>query len=151
MNSTEFLDSGIKCDTYEPDPPIEFNYLFNSFITALKQLCGPFPIFIVEMSANFHSFCAFLIWSRIFNLEYLTLIFGCMWYQYFMSSRVIIIIDSSALLANISADYYSSADDSKLTFESKISFKSEIGSFGSFSNKLPSSNYAKVLIFPVCL
>ena len=75
MTSLECLGSGMKCDTSEPDSPM--NYLIH-----LQQLeiflCEPFAILFTDSSSTFHSLCACLTRSRIFDLSYLVLISGCM-------------------------------------------------------------------------
>ena len=45
MTSTNFLGSGIKWDTAEPDSLKVENGFFNSFTTSLNNLCKPLPIF----------------------------------------------------------------------------------------------------------
>ena len=57
----------------------------------------------------------------------------------------------SYLSYNNYADYFSSSDYSRLTFESEIFFKLKIGSIGYFSNKFPSSKCVKVVILILCL
>ena len=76
--STKFLGFGINWDTSEPDSPKLGNEFFNCFTTALNTFCKTLTISFSESSAPFHSFCYCLIWSNIFNITSLALIFGCM-------------------------------------------------------------------------
>ena len=66
VTSAEFLGSGMKCDTSEPDYPNVGNALFNSFTTALKYFCKPLSILFSEISYLFHSLCVCLIRSHLF-------------------------------------------------------------------------------------
>ena len=88
----KILGSGIKSDTSETDSPKYSNELFNYFITTLKILCKIFPILFAESYTPLHSLCAFLIWSRMFNIAYLALIFGFTCFTYQMSSGEFILI-----------------------------------------------------------
>ena len=54
--SSKLLGSGIKWDASEPYSTKVGNEFFNSFTTALNNLCKPLTIFFDESSAPFHSF-----------------------------------------------------------------------------------------------
>ena len=66
--TSEILGYVMKFDTSDPDSTKVGNELFNSFTTAFNTLCGNFPILFAEISAPFHSLCASIIRSLIFNL-----------------------------------------------------------------------------------
>ena len=76
VTSVKLLGSEMKCDTSDPDYPDLGNELFNSFITALNNLCRTFTILFDDSSNHFHSLLVFLIWSRIFNISPLALMSG---------------------------------------------------------------------------
>ena len=111
--------------------------MFNSFTTALNTLCKTLPILFDEGSTPFHSLCARLILSRIYNLAHLALMSRCKYFPYQISSRAFILIDPPSDSLSV---YYSS-------IESIIDAYS--ATFSSFPTKLPSSNYTKVIILPV--
>ena len=92
MTSANFLGYGMNCDTFDPDYPNVGNGLFNSYITALDNLCETLPIIFADISSPFHSLCVCLILSRILNLAYLALISGCTQSPYQMSSRAFVLI-----------------------------------------------------------
>ena len=68
----------------------EMSYLI--FTATLKTLCKCFPVIFSESSTPFHSLCSCLIRSRIFNLAYIALIFGCTWFPFQMSSRAFVLL-----------------------------------------------------------
>ena len=56
--SAKLLSSILNCDTSESGyPNLGNELLFNSFTTALNNLCKHFPILFTEISAIFHSLC----------------------------------------------------------------------------------------------
>ena len=85
----------MKCDTSDPDYPKVVNVLFNSFTTYLNTLFKPLRILFDDSSDTFHSLFVCLIWSSIFSLAYLALIYGCTCISYQMSLIVFLLIDSS--------------------------------------------------------
>ena len=101
VTSEKFLGYGIKCDTSEPDSTKLYNAFFNSFTTALNNLCKPLLILFAESSDPFHSFCVCLIRSRILNLASHMLIYGCIWLLFWISLRAFVLIypslDSSSV------------------------------------------------------
>ena len=108
------------------------------FTTSLNNLCKPFPILLYDSYDPLRSLCICLIRSHIFNLAYLALISGHIWFLSRIYSRGFVLIDPSSESFSV--------DDSSI--EAKID--SYYTSFRSFSTKFPSSNCAKVIIFPVC-
>ena len=136
VTSEKLLVSGMKCDTSEPDYTKVGNAFFSSFTKALNNLCKPFPILFTDIYALFRSFYVCLIWSRIFNIEYLALISGCISLLSRMSSRLFVLM-------------YPSSDSSyvyNLSIEDKIDSYSS--ALCSFYTKPPFSNCAKVIISP---
>ena len=96
VTSETFLVSGMKCDTSDPDYPKLVNTFFSSFATTLNNLCKTLPILFAQSYAPFHSSCVCIIWSPILNLEYLVLIYGCIWLLSWLSSRALILLDPSS-------------------------------------------------------
>ena len=92
------------------------------------------PILLTESYATFHSLCAFLIWSHIFNLEHITLIFGCRCFLYQMPSRAFVLIHFSSELF--------SPQDSSSEAEIDLSYTKIF----SFFNKRLYSNCAKGIL-----
>ena len=66
----------MKCDTYDPYSPKVGNALFSLFTTALNTFFKRLPILFADSYAPFHLCFVCLIWSHIFNLSSLALIFG---------------------------------------------------------------------------
>ena len=138
VTSAKVLGSGMKCDTYEPDSSKVINDFFNSYTTALKNLCKYFTILFAESSDPFHSLCASSIHSHILNILSSVLISGCIWIPSRMSSRSFVLIDSSSESSFV--------DNSSI--EEKID--SYTSALHSYSTKTPSSNCAKVIMLLVC-
>ena len=65
VTSANFLGSGMKWETSEPDSPKLVNYCEISDMTVLNTLCKPFPILCVALNAPFHLDLFCLIRSRI--------------------------------------------------------------------------------------
>ena len=84
----KILGSVMKWDTSEIDYPKYGNELFNYFTRTLNNLFKNFPIPFAESYAPLKSLCAFLIWSHIFNLVYLPLIFRFTCFTYQMSQEI---------------------------------------------------------------
>ena len=55
VTSENFLGSGMKCDTSDPDSPKVGNSFFNSFTTPLNTLCKTFLILFAENYYPLHS------------------------------------------------------------------------------------------------
>ena len=49
VTSAKFLDSGMKCDTSEPDSPKTGNEFFNYFTMTLKNLCNHLTIIVFRV------------------------------------------------------------------------------------------------------
>ena len=96
MTSETFLGFGMKYDTSEPNYPKVGNELFNSFTTALNNLFKPLTILFTDSLAPFHSICACLIQSLIFNLAYLALRSECTLFPSLIYLRALLLIDTSS-------------------------------------------------------
>ena len=96
VTSAKVLGSGMKCDTYGPASPKVSNILFDSFTTSLNTSCKPFPVLFDESYFPFHSLFVCLIWSRILNIAYITLMSGCIWLPSQMSLRAFVLISPSS-------------------------------------------------------
>ena len=92
----KIMGSDMKWDTAETDHPKDGNELFNYFTTTLNTSCKMFPILFSDRYTSLQSLCDFLIWSRMFNIAYLALIFGFTCFTYQMSSGEFILIDLSS-------------------------------------------------------
>ena len=138
VTSEKFLGSRMKYDNSETDYTKVGNEFFNSFILELKKLCKHLPIIFAQSSTTFHSFYNSLIRSRILNLEYLTLMYGCAWFPPQMSHIAFILIYT----LSESLSVYDSSIETEMD-----SYYSELCSL---FTKSPSSNIAKVIILRVC-
>ena len=137
VTSSKLLGSGMKCDTCESDYTKLGYAFFSSFEISLNTLCKPLPVLFSKRSYPFHSFFG-IIRSRILNIAYLALVSGCIWLPSQMSSRAFVLIDPPS--ESLSVD--------------NSSIEAKFGSYSSalcfFSNQLPSSNCAKVIMPSVC-
>ena len=65
VTSAEFLGSGMKWETFEPDSPKIGKTCKIDFTTVFNTLCKPLPMFCVAFNAPLHSDYLCLMRSRI--------------------------------------------------------------------------------------